>query len=168
MDKTAPAFLHIRDKFPHISEAKLKEGVFVGPQIRAMLRDDELESKLMGNEKRAWLAFRAVVRGFLGNCRAENYSELVTEMLEAYQSVGCNMSLKVHFMHSHIDFFPSNCGALSDEHGERFHQDIAIIEKRYQGKWSPSMLADYCWTLIRDVPDAEYKRKPKKMRVGVD
>jgi hypothetical protein len=26
------------------------------------------------------------------------------------------------------------------------------MEKRYQGKWSLSMLADYCWTLKRDVP----------------
>ncbi|UYV74503.1 hypothetical protein LAZ67_11003711 [Cordylochernes scorpioides] len=40
-----------------------------------------------------------------------------------------------------------NLGAVSDEHGERFHQDISSMEKRYQGKWSPGMLADYCWTL---------------------
>jgi hypothetical protein len=35
-----------------------------------------------------------------------------------------------------------------DEHGERFHQDIAAMEGGYKGKWSPSMLADYCWTLV--------------------
>ncbi|UYV72095.1 hypothetical protein LAZ67_9001801 [Cordylochernes scorpioides] len=29
------------------------------------------------------------------------------------------------------------------------------MEKRYQGKWSPGMLADYCWTLKRDVPQAK-------------
>jgi len=32
---------------------------------------------------------------------------------------------------------------VSDEHGERFHQDIATMEKRYQGKWYTTMLADY-------------------------
>ncbi|UYV73962.1 hypothetical protein LAZ67_11001610 [Cordylochernes scorpioides] len=64
------------------------------------------------------------------------------------------MSLKIHFLHSHLDFFPENLGAVSDEHGERFHQDISSMEKRYQGKWSPGMLADYCWTLKRDVPEA--------------
>jgi hypothetical protein len=47
----------------------------------------------------------------------------------------------------------------SDEHGERFHQDISNMEKRYQGKWSLSMLTDYCWTLKRDVPQATYNRK---------
>ena len=36
--------------------------------------------------------------------------------------------------HSHLDFFPPNLGAVSDEQGERFHQDIAIMEKRYQRK----------------------------------
>jgi hypothetical protein len=66
------------------------------------------------------------------------------------------MSLKIHFLHSHLDFFPDNLGAVSDEHGEQFHKDIAAMEKRYQGKWSPSMLADYCWTLKRDVPQAKY------------
>jgi hypothetical protein len=65
------------------------------------------------------------------------------------------MSLKVH----HLDFFPENLGTVSDEHGERFLQDIYNMEKRYQGKWSLSMLADYCWTLKRDVSQATHSRK---------
>jgi hypothetical protein len=69
------------------------------------------------------------------------------------------MSLKVHFLGSHLDFFPENLCAVSDEHGERFHQDIYNMEKRYQGKWSLSMLLDYCWILKRDVPQATYSRK---------
>jgi hypothetical protein len=56
-----------------------------------------------------------------------------------------------------LDFFADNCGMVSDEHGERFHQDIATMEKRYQGNWSTSMLADYCWTLARDDPEQLYK-----------
>ena len=32
------------------------------------------------------------------------------------------------------------------------------MEKRYQVKWTSSMLADYCWTLKRDVPEAIYRR----------
>lgn len=82
--------------------------------------------------------------------------------LNAYEGMGCNMSLKIHFLHSHLDFFPENLGDVSDEHGERFHQDIAIMEKRYQGKWSPRMLGDYCWTLIRDLPETVHKRKITK------
>jgi hypothetical protein len=51
---------------------------------------------------------------------------------------------------------------VSDEHGERFHQDISSAEKRYQGKWNCAMLTDYCWTLVRDIPTMEYKRQEKQ------
>jgi len=44
------------------------------------------------------------------------------------------MSLKIHFLHSHLDFFPSNLGDFSDEHGERFHQDISADGKETPGK----------------------------------
>jgi len=62
-------------------------------------------------------------------------------------------------------FFPLNNRAVSDEHGEQFHQDIATMEKCYQGKWSQSMLADYCWTVTSDAPFNDYKRQAKKHRV---
>ena len=101
-----------------------------------------------------------------GNRRAQNYDELVNNRLQSYQKLGCNMSLKAHFIHPHLDFFPENCGAVSDEHGERFHQEISSMEKRYQGKWNCAMLADYCWTLARDAPAMEYKRQAKRGRGG--
>jgi len=31
---------------------------------------------------------------------------------------------EIHFLHSHLDYFPENFGAVSDEHGEGFCQDI--------------------------------------------
>jgi hypothetical protein len=76
--------------------------------------------------------------------------------------MGCNMSLKICFLDSHLDVFPENLGTVSDEHGEHFYQDICNVEKRYQGKWSPRMLADYCWTLKRDVPQAKNSRNSTK------
>jgi len=68
----------------------------------------------------------------------------------------------MHFLHSHLDFFRENCGAVSDEYGERFHQDISLMEKRYEGKWNCAILTDYCWTLARDVPTMKYKRQAKQ------
>ena len=53
------------------------------------------------------------------------------------------MSIKVHYLHSHLDRFPENLGDLSEEQGERFHQDIRIMEERYQGHWNANMMADY-------------------------
>ena len=72
------------------------------------------------------------------------------ELLQKLHDLGCNMSLKIHFLHSHLDFLPKNCGAVSIKHGERFHQDIAPMERRYQGSWDESMFADYYWTAISD------------------
>jgi hypothetical protein len=83
----------------------------------------------------------------------------VDELLSAYKALGCNMSLKIHFLHSHLDFFPENMGAISDEHGERFHQEISQMEKRYSGKCNENMLADFCWTLHRETSAKDYKRK---------
>jgi hypothetical protein len=100
-----------------------------------------------------------LMTSFLGNHKAENYHEIVSDLLIAYKAMGYNMSLKVHFLDSHVYFFPENLGAVSDEHGERFHQDISNMEKRNQGKWSLRMLAHYCWTLKRDVPQATHIRK---------
>ena len=61
------AFKHVRLMFPKLSEAKVKGGIFIGPQIRRMLASEELEDKMSSVEKNAWQAFRLVVEGFLGN-----------------------------------------------------------------------------------------------------
>ena len=122
------------------------------------MNDKHFEDLLVGPEKIAWKTLKDVVENFLGNYRAPNYIQLVKKLLSAYKAMKCNMSLKIHFLHSHMYFFPANLGAVSDEQDERFHQDISAMEKRYQGNWNPSMLADYCWTLQRDATDTKYKR----------
>ena len=50
-------------------------------------------------------------------------------------------------------------GAVSDEHGERFHKDISQTEQRYSEKRGPGMLADYCRGLTRETPSGENKRQ---------
>lgn len=96
---------------------------------------------------------------FLGNHRSSEYKSIVGDLLSAYKALGCYMSLKINFFTFIFTFIPNNLGAVSDEHGERFHQDISTIEKRNQGKWSSHLLADYCWTLQRDVREAKYRTK---------
>jgi len=46
----------------------------------------------------------------------------------------CNMSLKLHFVDFHLDVFQENLRAVTDEYGERFHQNISTTQKRCQGK----------------------------------
>ena len=160
LDRNGLAFKYLVTKFPKISEAKIKEGVFVGPQIRQLHQDEIFEHLLNDVDKEAWISFREVVNNFLGNKRAENYVDLVTNLLSSYHKMGCNMSLKLHFLHSNLNCFPESCGKVSDE-----HQQISLIEKRYQGKWSARMLADYCWTVIRDATQLDYKREAKRKHI---
>ncbi|CAH2088759.1 unnamed protein product [Euphydryas editha] len=76
----------------------------------------------------------------------------------------CTVVLKIHFLESRLNFFPQNMGAVNDEHGERFHQDIASFEKRYRGKWEPSILSEYCWSIVRETPESSYTRKAKRSK----
>ncbi|GAB0098325.1 hypothetical protein DMENIID0001_140440 [Sergentomyia squamirostris] len=53
---------------------------------------------------------------------------------------------------------------MSDEQGEQFHQQIKEMERRYQGRWDHHMLADYCWSLHRDIPNAVHKKQSPKLK----
>ena len=98
-----------------------------------LLNNPAFISTMQSTELDAWNAFAAVVTNFFGNTKAESCRLLVESLLQAFQMLGCNMSVKVHFLHSHVDYFADNLGAVSKEKRERFHQDIKTMEKRYQG-----------------------------------
>ena len=117
---------------------------------------------LSDNDKATWQSSEKVSNGFLGNFKAVNFRELVQDLMDLYEQLGCNMLLKMYFSFSHLDFFPLNCGDVSNKHGECFHQDIPVMEHRYKGKWSTVMLGDYCWMMKRDVPEKKYHRQAKK------
>ena len=78
------------------------------------------------------------------------------------------MSIKLHYLHSHLTRFPENLGDVSDEQGERFHQDISDMEVRYQGRWDTITLADYYWSIKRDDAGASYSRKSVKRHFIAD
>ena len=150
LDKSGSCFGYIGEKMPQLSTEKIKAGVFDGPQIRQFINDSAFVNSMNETERKAWASFVAVVRNFLGKRKDENYVKLVDDMLSSFKSLGCNMSIKVHYLHSHLDRFPKNLGDMSEEQGERFHQDIKTMEDRYQGRWDTHMMADYCWNLKRD------------------
>ena len=135
------------------------EGIFDGPQIRTLMKDNNFINEMTTIEKDAWLSFKLVVKNFLGINKAENHKELVEEMLKNFKIFGCLMNLKIHFLNSHLDRFLENLADFSEEQGERFHQDIRTIEERYQGRWDENTMANYCWLLKRDLHNVSYKRK---------
>lgn len=116
---------------------KLKEVVFIGLDIQKLMKDDNFETKMEPKEKVVWVFFKLVVTRFLGNENDPGYKSIVAQMMESFKNLGCNMSLKIQFFDSHLDF-PDSVGAVSKEQGERFHQNMRDMEKRYQGKLNDS------------------------------
>ena len=105
MNQDGAAFKYICNKYPVLSLAKLKEGIIVEPQINKQLKDEDFDHTLPGTEKVAWNVFRDVAHNFLGNAKAPNYIELVEHMINSYKNMGCNVSLKIHFLHMECKFF---------------------------------------------------------------
>ena len=65
----------------------------------------------------------------------------------------------MHILFNHLDYFLNvHLGSISEEQGEMFNQDIQEMERRYQGRWNTTMLAENCWSLKRDFPLQTYKR----------
>jgi len=143
------SYEHLAQCFPKLSNEKIRAGIFTGPQIRKVISDKNFEKTLNAKERDAWTALQTVINNFLGNHKAPSYKSDISKMLSTYRLMGCNMSLKIHYMHSHLNFFPENLGSLSDEHGERFHQDFSHYEKRFGCHQQINLVADFCWSIAQ-------------------
>ena len=64
LDKNAAGFHYLKEKFPRVSDSKVKEGIFMRPQIRALIRDGYFEDLPSQIEKSAWKSFKSVVKFF--------------------------------------------------------------------------------------------------------
>ncbi|GBM49112.1 hypothetical protein AVEN_69266-1 [Araneus ventricosus] len=69
MDKTGDEFKFLKTKFPRLSEATIKKGNFVGPEIRQLVKDSTFMKHLNRKEKRA---FKNVYVNFLGKKQSDD------------------------------------------------------------------------------------------------
>ena len=152
-------FQHLLHTFSGLSYKKIKAEVFDRLQIRTLVLDQAFFQATNDKKKAAWLSFVNVMKNFLENIKARNHMGLVGYILSAFHDLGCKISIKVRFLFSDLDKFPDNLGAVSDEPGERFHQDLMAVGECYRGRWDRYILADYCWSIKRDCPGIVYKRK---------
>ena len=180
LNKEGVCLKYIEEKFPYISLEKVKDGVFVGPKIRKLTKDAKflsLEPRIRADafgkfflstmadvEKKTWLSFTEVVSKFLGNPKDSDYKTIVENTFACFEALECRMSLKVHFVHAQLHYFPQNLGDTSEKYGKRFHQDIKSMEIRYQGRRDVSMMADYCWCLKPYCKSCEVARKAKRRK----
>jgi len=55
-------------------------------------------------EKATWISFKIITTIFLGN---HNF-DMVADLVQSYEAMRRNMSLKVHLLGSCLNFFPEN------------------------------------------------------------
>ena len=124
-------------KSSHKSATRKLRQVYVisdDPQIRDLIKNNQrFESALNSVELSAWISLKSVIANFLGNKKSSQYQKTVG-VTGNFHKLGARMSVKIQFIHFHLDYFPENCCIYREEQGKRFHQD-GIMEKRYQIRW---------------------------------
>jgi hypothetical protein len=89
--------VYLCKRFPGLSDAKLKEGIFVGPDIRKLLSDELLETTMKTVEREDWNAFKEVIEKFLGSYKDPNYKQIVEKNVRKVYSVRLCHELKRAF-----------------------------------------------------------------------
>jgi hypothetical protein len=99
LNKDGSCIEYIAHKLPALTMEKLKAGMLDGPQIRQLINDPYLIASMNEIESCAWSSFVLAVKNVLGN-KADNYTQLVKDMLFHFNRLGCNISVKLHYLQS--------------------------------------------------------------------
>jgi hypothetical protein len=59
-----------------VSDAKIKEGIFIGPQLRVLMQDKQFDDDMNETEINAWLSFKRICIDFLGNHKTAKYQDV--------------------------------------------------------------------------------------------
>jgi hypothetical protein len=77
----------LKNRFPTIRYAKIKEGVFVGPLIKHFIQDLKFEVQLSEVEKVAWKSLKKSLP-IIG----KSLSDMLVDPVQSNKAMGCNMS----------------------------------------------------------------------------
>ena len=121
INKEDKYFEYLQQTFPNISDAKVHEGVFDGPQIHKMFNDQKFIKIMNKKEKAAWTSFKNAAENFLGNHQSENIKKIVSDLVKNFEKLDFLMNLTLQFLDSYIDYFSMNLEDYSEKQGERFH-----------------------------------------------
>lgn len=130
-------------------------GVFNGKDIARLMKSVAFTEVLTYEERRGWIFVKEVITRLLGKKRSGAYGPFLEGMMRSFEQLNVHMSLKIHYLHCHIEYFLQQMSTESDEHGERFHQIAAVMEARYKGKKLDALLGDLCWWLNKSFDDKD-------------
>ena len=111
MDHQGSGFKYLKEKFgSYKSDAKLIAGIFIGPEIRKFFSAENFPKYLNTKELEAWDTFKWVAENFPENHGAENYIDIVGNMIEVFTPRILSREFR----------------SVSDEHGERFTRTLRL------------------------------------------
>ena len=156
LDKDSAAFKYLQVLFPKLSEAKVKAGIFAGPQIKKIIECDEFIKLLSRKQKTAWNSFVAlfiaswVIKRLKTMCSCFRLSERITPKWDA-EYLSKSKSLTLILKNSRRTWkLPSRYNGLW---------------RCLQGQYNENMMRDYIWGLIRE-SDLQYTRNSRKLLIS--
>ena len=69
-----------------------------------------------------------------------NHNDMVNDLVKSYSTIGCNMSLKVYLLDSHLDFFEENLRAVSNDTDSDFTRIFPLWKSGTKASGVP-----VCW-----------------------
>jgi len=120
MNQAEAAFTYLWEKFPRLSEAKLKQGIFIGPQTQDLIKDEYFDKLLKGDEKGGLGQFQICTssRSTFGKQKGSKLWGACKQPFAELPEITLQHFTKNTLPSLPLGFFPDNCGAVSDEHGE--------------------------------------------------
>jgi hypothetical protein len=91
----------------------------------------------------------------LMNCLKEQWDQ--QRGMNWLQKLVCNVSLRL-LSYIHIWTMIPKISIVTLMNKGTFHQDVKEVENSYWGRWSNTMVADYCWALKREINDVTQKK----------
>ena len=112
-DQNSAGFMYLKNKFPRISDANIKDGIFVGPQIRELIQDIKFEDQLYEVEKAPWKSLKKSLPIF--------WEIIQQKTIMIWQLILYNPTKLwgvMHFLDTHLEFSTENLRAVKNEHGQ--------------------------------------------------
>jgi len=89
-----------------------------------MFQDENFLGTMTDVEKRACKVFEMCLKTFYRNNKVPDFEEIVSDMIENYERLECLMNVKLHFLDSHLNYFPENLGVIDiNDNNDEFPQD---------------------------------------------
>jgi hypothetical protein len=87
--------------------------IYLGNRI--LIQDVKSKDQLSEAEKAVLQSCKNVTTNLLRNHKAENYNDMMADLIQSYKAMGCNV-LKGAFLDSNLDVFPENLRVVRNEH----------------------------------------------------